>query len=425
MDLVDIFKRRTRSPHRPRSGDVIKTLFPHFRQHSPYHGSLILGEVDQWDRHLYVVAQQKPKPQDLRTAGDLKKLNYGMLTAEEHSSILRFLKEASRKKKENCAIISFVDTYGADISMESARHFQAFFIAHLIRAFLVIPIPTVSVILGEGGSGGALALQYTDRRAQMDDALYATAPPESMAAIIFRDPTKIAEALAILKPTAADLLELGVIDHIIPSPHDISDLEGFAKPIGAFLEKTVKELTKIKINRLLEERQQRAETFGLPQQKPRRKLTSFLYKTPLKKDKFEIPPDIKIITGEDAALQVRYDYGDGLADDPPHEFVKCGDTSNKSDEEEGCGHMIPLGDYLENHHVCPECGRSRVIGSPELDQVPDRPGHLPRALPGSDRGGTPASEHHDGRIPQIRGQTDQENPFQGIPGHGRSPDIRP
>ena len=90
MDVVDVFKRRTRSPMRPRSGDVVRIIFPHFRQYPPYRGSLILGEAEQWDKHIYVVGQQKPKPQNLRTKGDLEKLNWGMLTADEHSAIWRF-----------------------------------------------------------------------------------------------------------------------------------------------------------------------------------------------------------------------------------------------------------------------------------------------------------------------------------------------
>ncbi|MBF0528054.1 MAG: acetyl-CoA carboxylase carboxyl transferase subunit alpha/beta [Deltaproteobacteria bacterium] len=361
LEIVDIFRRRTRSPLRPRSGDVIRAIFPHFRQHAPYVGSLILGEADQWDKHLFVVAQQKPKPESFRTKEDLAKLTHGMLTAAEHSHVLRFLQHAAQSD-DPAVLISFVDTYGADISMESARNFQAFFIAHLLKAYLLLPVPTISVVLGEGGSGGALAIQYADRRAQLDDALYATAPPESMAAIIFRDPTKIKEALAILKPTAAELQELGIIDQVIPSPKDVTDVNGFARAIAAYLEKSVKELGKVKISRLLEERQSRAVAFGL--RKPKRlSLAELLKKTPLKKKDLLPPPDMKIITMEDAALQVRYDYGDDLTGKPPAEFVRCGDTSQKGEAEEGCGQLIPLNQYLDNHNVCPNCGRSRVMGA--------------------------------------------------------------
>ncbi|MEW6265213.1 MAG: carboxyl transferase domain-containing protein [Thermodesulfobacteriota bacterium] len=362
LDILDVFKRRTRSPLRPRSGDVIRKIFPHFRQHPPYEGSLILGEADQWGKLILVVGQQKPKPENLRTKADLEKRNFGMLTAEEHSHILRFLKQTVDRNTRNKVLVSLVDTYGADISMESARDFQAFFIARLIRAFLTLPIPTISVILGEGGSGGALAVQYTDRRAQMDDALYATAPPESMAAIIFRDATKIKEALSILKPSAAELAELGIIDQILPAPKEVADLDGFARTLAGYLERTVKELSKIKLDRLLEERRARAEAFGRPKTR-RVKLKELLIKVPLRRKALPPPPDIKIFTLEDSVLQVRYDYGDGLPDQQPREFIKCGDTSRKGDQEEGCGQMIPLGRYLDNHNVCPHCGRSRVMGA--------------------------------------------------------------
>ena len=361
MDILDIFKKRTRSPLRPRSGDVIRSIFPHFRQYPPYKGSLIIGEVDQWDKQIFIVGQQKPTPENLRTKADLEKLNHGMLTADEHSSILRFLRQAARPNHENKALISFVDTYGADISMASARHFQAFFIAHLIKTFITLPMPTISVILGEGGSGGALAIQYTDRRAQMDDALYATAPPESMAAIIFRDPKRIKDALTILKPMAHELKELGVIDTVIPAPHDVSDLNGFSKAIASYLERTLKELSKAKLPKLLEERRLRAESFGLPQREPRKFRHLFLRKTPLAPKVEQLPPpDIKIFTIEDSVLQVRYDYGDGLAESP-QEWVKCGDANGV--EEDGCGQNIPLQEYLDNFHVCRHCGHTRVMGA--------------------------------------------------------------
>ncbi|MBU2549976.1 MAG: acetyl-CoA carboxylase carboxyl transferase subunit alpha/beta [Proteobacteria bacterium] len=363
MDILDLFKKRTRSPLRPRSGDLIINVFPHFRQHPPYGGSLILGEAEQWERHFFIVAQQKPRPRDLRTKEDLAKLNYGMLTAEEHSHILGFLDRAQKRRPEKAVLVSLIDTYGADISMESARDFQAFFIAQLIRAYIEMPMPSISIVVGEGGSGGALAIQYADRRAQFEDALYATAPPESMAAIIFRDPTRIREALEILKPTAGELKELGVIDQVLHAPKDVSDIPGYARFVGAYLEKTAKELGRIKIARLMEERRARAEAFGLPRQKSF-DWRKFVRRTPLKKKGAQTdPPDMKIFLGEDTALQVEYDYGNGLAGHPGQEYVKCGETSSKGGPEDGCGEMIPLETYQDNHYVCPRCGAARVMGA--------------------------------------------------------------
>ncbi|MBT3259368.1 MAG: acetyl-CoA carboxylase carboxyl transferase subunit alpha/beta, partial [Deltaproteobacteria bacterium] len=223
-ELVDIFKKRTRHPFRPRSSDVINRLFSDFMPFGSYRSdSLIAGSCQYAGKLLYVVAQQKPKPENLRSSEDLKKLNYGMPTSDDHSVILSVLKTAREQDPENTFLFSIIDTYGADISMYSAQRFQAFFIAQLIREFLAIPIRTISLILGEGGSGGALAIQVTDIRGQMEDALYATAPPESMASIVFRDPERIEDALAILKPGAKDLKNLDVIDRIVPFSEDVTD----------------------------------------------------------------------------------------------------------------------------------------------------------------------------------------------------------
>jgi acetyl-CoA carboxylase carboxyl transferase beta subunit len=320
-----------------------------------------MGEAEQWGKHLFLIGQQKPKPEDLRTVKDLEKLNYGMLTAEEHSDIIRFIKNAVDTGLENSVIITLIDTYGADISMESARDFQAFFISHLIKTFLKVKIPSISVIIGEGGSGGALAIQVTDRRAQMDDALYATAPPESMAAIVFRDPTKIKEALEILKPTAQELRKLGVIDQIIPAPKTVSDTEGYSKNIAAYLERTTKELSRIKIDRLLRERRARARAYGLPQDRAFN-LMQFLLPTPLKKKQEEPPPDLKILSYKEVYIQVQPDYGNGLMLEPDQEYIKCGETSSNDDPEEGCRQLIPFKEYQENYNVCPHCGRTTVIG---------------------------------------------------------------
>ncbi len=372
MDVVDIFKRRTRSPLRPRSSDLIHAIFPNFRQNALSSDTLIIGETDQWGRYIFVIAQQKPKPENLRTKEDLAKLNHGMLTADDHSRIISFIEKAMRRKLEGApvSIVTFIDTYGADISMESARKFQAFFIAHLIRVFLTVPLPTTSVVIGEGGSGGALAIQMTDRRAQFDDALYATAPPESLAAIIFRDATKVREALQISKPTAAELLEFGVIDKVLPSPEKVTDVAGYAKPLAAWLEKTVRALGRAKIESLIRVRRKRAAAFGVTPKEtaddaqPKSRWASWFALTPLRRK--SVPsPDIKTFRASDLDLQPNDDWGEW--DDPanhPGEFVKCGELSLKGDsQQEGCGAVISLAKFMDNHYVCPECGRSSIMGA--------------------------------------------------------------
>jgi len=360
LNLAEMLKRRTRHPMRPRSSDIITRIFSNFRHYPETGGSLVTGESEYQDRRLVVIGQEKPKPENLRSQEDLKKLNWGMLTADEHSRVLTVLKRAQAGEPERTVILTLIDTYGADISMESAEKFQAFFIAHLIREFLTIPIPTVSIVLGEGGSGGALALQYTDRRAQMDDAIYATAPPESLAAIIFRDPERIEDALALLKPTGRDLKIRGVIDTVISAPEKVTDADGFSAAIEPYLSRSVRELSRAKIKRLLALRLKRAETFG----HPRHRRLEGLWETierPFVGRLLKAPPDVKLV--DQASLnEVSDDYASGQIINPGQEYVRCGESSTKGSSR-GCGRLIELSEFVERHHVCPFCGQAEVLGA--------------------------------------------------------------
>ena len=165
MNLVQTFKTRTRSPLRPRSSDIIHRIFTDFRNYGAKGDSLILGQSHFMGKTVFVVGQQKPKPEQFRSKEDVNKLNWGMLDADEHAQILAFLRMlADKAPQQDAVLLSLVDTYGADISMYSARRLQAFFISHLIKAYLNVPVPTISVVLGEGGSGGAVCVQMADRR---------------------------------------------------------------------------------------------------------------------------------------------------------------------------------------------------------------------------------------------------------------------
>ncbi len=357
IDLLDIFTKRTRNPYRPRASDIIDRLFPEFEYYDTPGISLLAGTGRFMEKQFIVIAQQKPKPENFKSSEDLRIRNYGMLTSEDHSFILTLLEKARTMDPENTMVFCIIDTYGADISMASAQKFQAFFIAHLIREFLTIPVRTVSLVLGEGGSGGALAIQVTDIRGQMDDAIYATAPPESMAAIVFRDPTRIRDALTILKPTAKDLKSLGVIDRIIPSPDDVTNIDEMSENIRLFLTKAVKDLSRMRIKKLVQRRETRAKKYGV------HKGTGTLYdikryvEKPIKKAFRKPPPDIKIVDHA-SAIQVGDDYdgyGDVQQGDAGEEIVQC------NEEKGGCGKLIPLKALLNNFNVCPECGHSYIL----------------------------------------------------------------
>jgi acetyl-CoA carboxylase carboxyl transferase beta subunit len=358
-DIVEIFKRRTRNPLRPRSSQIIQQLFTHFKPFSPTGESLVSGEAKLLDKRVLVIGQEKPTLEKLREPGSAGKLNLGMLSADEHSQILGILQQARTMDPEELVILCLIDTYGADISMTSARRFQAYFISHLIYEFLTIPIRTISIVIGEGGSGGALALQVTDRRAQMEDALYATAPPESMASIIFRDPSKIREALVISKPTARDLKKLGVIDQILPVPKEVKELAGFCSAIETYLEKSIRDLFHTKIKKLLDQREKRALAYGLPRHHGKlHELTRMLEK-PFKKFFYKIPPEFQIVSF-DGQIELPDDYAVREPMESHQDYIRCGQERSPKPSG-GCGRLIKLADYLKNCQVCPFCGRQNIL----------------------------------------------------------------
>jgi acetyl-CoA carboxylase carboxyl transferase beta subunit len=362
VDLVDIFKKRTRHPYRPRASDIIDRIFPDFMPIKGPYVTLVAGTSELMGKKIYIIGQQKPKPTDLQSTDDLKRLNYGMLTSDEHSRILSILKETREADAKKTFIFCLIDTYGADISMYSAQNFQAFFIAHLIREFLTIPVRTISLIIGEGGSGGALALQYTDIRGQMDDALYATAPPESMASIVFRDATRINDALAILKPTAKELKKLGVIDRIVPACKDVTDSDEMAENVQAFLTKAMKDLSGTRISRLIKKRAERAKKFGVLKKSGAFYNIKRYIEKPIKKAFHQPPPDIKIVNYTSLA-EVSDDYGRVEQIESTKEFIECGSVLGQDKRVNGCGKWIPLKAFFENHHVCPECGYTYTLGA--------------------------------------------------------------
>jgi acetyl-CoA carboxylase carboxyl transferase beta subunit len=358
-DIVDIFKRRTRNPLRPRSSHIIRSLFTHFKPFSPTGESLISGEAKYLDKRILVIGQEKPTLEKLRDPAHAGKLNLGMLSADEHSQVLGILKQARTMDPEKLVILCLIDTYGADISMTSARRFQAYFISHLIYEFLTIPIRTISIVIGEGGSGGALALQVTDRRAQLEDALYATAPPESMASIIFRDASRIRDALFISKPTARDLKKLGVVDQVLDVPEDIRDVAGFASSIESYIQKSMRDLFHTKIKKLLERREKRALAYGLPRHHGKLHDLTKLLEKPFKSFFYKVPPDIRVVN-YDSQTQIPDDYAGTEPLEVHQDYIRCGRERSPKDSG-GCGRLIKLEEYLKNFQVCPFCSHQNIL----------------------------------------------------------------
>ena len=141
--------------------------------------------------------------------------NFGMSKPEGYRKALRLMKTAEKFK---LPVFTFVDTPGAYPGIDAEARGQAEAIARSVETCLEVRVPLISVTLGEGGSGGAMALAAANTVHMMENAVYSVISPEGCASILWRDGDHAEEAAAALKLTAPDLLELGVIDAIIPEP---------------------------------------------------------------------------------------------------------------------------------------------------------------------------------------------------------------
>src|SRR5262249_49495731 len=141
------------------------------------------------------------------------KHNFGMAKPEGYRKAQRLMQLAGRF---NLPIVSFIDTAGAFPGVDAEARGQAEAIASSIEVGLAAPAPFVATIIGEGGSGGAIAIAAADKVLMLEHAIYSVISPEGCASILWRSATHAAEAAEALRLTAADLKELGVIDEIIP-----------------------------------------------------------------------------------------------------------------------------------------------------------------------------------------------------------------
>jgi acetyl-CoA carboxylase carboxyl transferase subunit alpha len=204
-----------RHPNRPRMMDYVRRVFEDFVE---LHGDRLGGDDPAMitglgrfkGRTVVVVGQQKGDTTDERI-----RRNFGMPHPEGYRKALRAFEMAERL---HLPIVTLVDTPAADPSVESEDHGQASAIARNLWAMLRLKTPIFTAILGEGGSGGALAIAVGDKISMFEYAIYVVCPPERCAEILWRDIDKKEMAASALKITAADLHSLGVIDQILPEP---------------------------------------------------------------------------------------------------------------------------------------------------------------------------------------------------------------
>lgn len=202
-----------RHPDRPYSGDLFSTIFDNFVE---LHGdrryaddpALVAGFAQIDDQEVLVVGQQKGRDTNQR-----RYRNFGMPKPEGYRKALRLMRLA---EKFGRPIVSFIDTPGAYPGIDAEERGQAEAIAFNLREMAGLRVPIVVVVIGEGGSGGALAIGIGDRILMMENSIYSVISPEGCAAILWKDAEKADLAASALRLTASDLMKFGVIDEIIP-----------------------------------------------------------------------------------------------------------------------------------------------------------------------------------------------------------------
>jgi acetyl-CoA carboxylase carboxyl transferase subunit alpha len=213
-----------------------------------------LGRLD--GRSVVVIGQEKGDDTDSRI-----KHNFGMPRPEGYRKAQRLMKLADRFR---LPVVTLVDTPGAYPGLDAEARGQAEAIASSIDTCLAIGVPLVSVVIGEGGSGGALALGVADRILMLENSVYSVISPEGCAAILWKDASQRERAAEALKLTADDLLRLKVIDEIVPEPVGGAhiDPDGTGEALREALIRHVTELRKIRPEKLVRRRAEKYAAMG-------------------------------------------------------------------------------------------------------------------------------------------------------------------
>lgn len=233
-----------RKAERTKALDYINELFTGFIE---FHGDrkfgddkAIIGGIAYFDETpVTVIGEQKGK----NSKENLER-NFGMPNPEGYRKALRLMKQAEKFKRP---IITFIDTPGAYPGMGAEERGQGEAIARNIMEMFNLKVPIICVIIGEGSSGGALAIGVGDRIAMLENSVYSILSPEGFASILYKDANKAKEAAENMKITAEDLKKFGVIDEIIKEPDETNLLRKYIK-------KSLDELSKLSSNELLEKR---------------------------------------------------------------------------------------------------------------------------------------------------------------------------
>jgi len=250
-----------RNPKRKTSLDYIDIIFDEFIE---LHGdrnfkddkAIVCGLARIGNQNYTVIAEQKG-----RTTKENIERNFGMPNPESYRKAIRFIKQA---EKFNRPVITFIDTKGAYPGIGAEERGQGEAIAKSMFEMAKLRVPIISVVIGEGSSGGALAIGVANKVFMLENAIYSILSPEGYSTILWKDSSRYKEAAEKMKLTANDLYDLNVIDKIIKESGEL-DEESFmdtAKSLQKEITKSIKDLNKLSQQELVDDRYQKFRKMG-------------------------------------------------------------------------------------------------------------------------------------------------------------------
>ena len=247
---------------RPTIRDYIPLLF---REFTEFHGDryfgddpAIIGGIGLFnDSPITIISQVRAK--DIE---GLTKINFSMPHPEGYRKALRLAKQAEKFRRP---VLCFIDTPGAYCGVGAEERGQGEAIARNLHDFMLLKTPVLSIVLGEGGSGGALAIGVCDELAMLENSLYSVISPKGFALILWKDGAREREAAELMKITAEDLQRFGICDHIVAEPEGgaANNVELAASNIDAWLSGALGRLTTENYDDLPEKRYQKFRKMGM------------------------------------------------------------------------------------------------------------------------------------------------------------------
>ena len=242
-----------REPDRPTALDYIEDIFDEFIElcgdrYFKDDKSIVCGLGNIGKQNYTIVAEQKGR----NTKENIER-NFGMPNPEAYRKALRFMKQA---EKFNRPIVTFIDTKGAYPGIGAEQRGQGEAIARNLMEMSDLKVPIIAIVIGEGSSGGALAIGVGDRILMLENAVYSILSPEGYASILWKDSSRAEEAAEKMRLTAKDLLDLGVIDEVLKESNGNAktDIEKMSEAIKKRIVALTKELKDLDVNELVEKR---------------------------------------------------------------------------------------------------------------------------------------------------------------------------